>query len=110
LRAAVDLEEELPAITGREVGAIVRAMPQKATRWADGWTIPELRHLQEDAFDGLAAVLNEIESCRTLPEQARLAVVGLIPKPAPSVGDRPICVFSFLYQLWGAVRNHLAAD
>jgi hypothetical protein len=45
-----------------------------------------------------------------LPEQARMAIVGLIPKPSPASGDRPIYIFSLIYKLWGAVRYSLAAD
>jgi hypothetical protein len=98
----------LEAVTGRAVVSAIRRLPQKPTRWADGWTIPELQQLHDEELASLAEVLNTMERELALPEQGRAAVVGLIPKPTG--GERPICVFSLIYQLWGSIRFSLASD
>ncbi len=63
----------LDPIAGDVVRRVVRGMPAKPTRWPDGWTIPELKQLHDDALDGLAAVLTSVEATLALPEQARMA-------------------------------------
>ncbi len=38
-----------------------------------------------------------------------MTIAGLLPKLPPNSGERSICVFSLIYQLWGLVRYSLAA-
>jgi hypothetical protein len=67
-----------------------------------------MQELHDEELGALADVLNVMERDLALPEQGRTSVVGLIPKPTG--GDRPICIFSLVYQLWGSIRGSLNSD
>ena len=59
----------------------------------------------------LAHVYNTVELTAALPCQAAVATVGLLPKPGAVAtvqqGERPICIFSSFFQLWGLLRGNL---
>ncbi len=54
---------------------------------------------------------NTVELTAALPCQAAVATVGLLPKPGTEAtvrqGERPICIFSSFFQLWGLLRGNL---
>ena len=103
---------ELPPLTTENLKRAVKAA-KATTRWADAWTGPELLHVlqQDGACQEFLRLLGEVEQQAVLPRQATYTVVGLVPKPdcPPSISkaERPICIFSLLYQVWGAMRNQL---
>jgi hypothetical protein len=101
-RAAREQLREAP-LTLEQVATAVQRLPNKPTVWADGWKNSELKDLPTEAMESLTDLLNRIEQHGTVPAQARTAVVSLLPKPG-NRGERPICVFPAITQLWGRLR------
>ena len=104
--------EELGAISEDKVlAAVQRLAGKKKTRWSDGWTAGELLHVLRggEALQSFTALLRKVEEVTALPAQAALAIVSLMAKPgAPpgiQTGERPICLFSVIYQVWGIIRG-----
>ena len=113
LEEAKDVAPHTEDSINRAVGRLAR----KPTRWADGWTNLELKHVLQNSTEarkGLSDVYNLAEREAVLPAQATYVIVGLAPKPGitPSIekGERPICIFSSFYQLWGLLRGDLNAQ
>ena len=106
--AALEHAQELGRLTGVDVAKATARLSNKATRWADSWTHAELKHIVSNSAEGrseLAEVYNTAELNGALPHQAAIATVGLVSKPGSSslvsAGERPICIFSSFFQLWG---------
>ena len=115
LRAqALEEAKELTPHTEDSISRAVSRLARKPTRWADGWTNSELKHVLQNSPEArkvLPDVYNSAEREAVLPAQATYVIVGLAPKPGitPSIekGKRPICIFSSFYQLWGLLRGDL---
>jgi hypothetical protein len=91
-------------LTVEQVATAVQRLTNKPTVWADGWKNSELKDLPMEAVESLTDLLNRVEQHGTVSAQARAAVVSRLPKPG-SRGERPICVFPALTQLWGRSRK-----
>lgn len=112
--AGLEQAEGLERLQAEDIGKAVAKLSNKPTRWADSWTNSELKLIvnsSEEAKAELVNVYNVVETTCALPHQAAVATVGLITKPgaatAISTGERPICIFSCFFQLWGLLRAGL---
>jgi hypothetical protein len=106
-RAAREQLRETP-LTVEQVATAAQRLPNKPTVWANGWKNSELKDLPTEAMESLTDLLQRVEQHVTVSAQARAAVVSRLPKPG-SRGERPICAFPALTQLWGQSRERLTA-
>ena len=71
----------LGSITGEQIQAVIKRLPQHKAVGPDHWSPAELKPLPQRAHTQLAKLLQQIEAQGQWPQVLRNMYVALIPKP-----------------------------
>ena len=84
----------------------LKEMAQDTATGLDGWSAKDLKVMQPQMWDMLAAILRLVEQTGVWPARLAEGFIALVPKGEG--GDplqlRPLSALSVIYRLWAGVR------
>ncbi len=97
---------ELPALTGEHLRMTLDRIPSAKASGPDGWSVRELKSLQQGLLDMLAEVFAVCERQGEWPKNCLYLYVVFLTKKAGMgpLHQRPIALLSVLYRVWARTR------
>ena len=94
---------ERSPIDGADVQKGAMRIPKNTAIGLDHWETRWLRRMDDEAAEGMAHLLNTIETSIAWPIQTLMNIIVLMGKPQGGV--RPIALMPMLFRLWTKIRK-----
>jgi len=99
--------EAMPALTGADIGHVLRVTPSGKAAGHDGWRYDEIKVWPQPLITLLAGFYGVVERTGLWPAAMGTNLVALLPKgTSGDPGDyRPIMLLSVIYRIWAKARS-----